>query len=190
MTILVVAAGTPDAIEAALPEAEWQRVDSPSAVRTSLAEDPPEVVVVDGSSLENAATEVVDAVRAVDGTVPVVVVAETGVEVGLRSIDDLVLAPFEDDVLWEAVQRARLVSRYDDAVSALFEQCRRRAEDEPGTLEIPPDLRRLRQDADDLLDDLVALEAPDLLAAILEAAEDGAGSAGGGSVGDDSDADE
>lgn len=166
MTVLVVAAGSPEAVESALPDRRLRHVDSVASTREALA-DRPAAVVVDRASLGPAADDLVSTVLALDERVPVVIVADEPVDADLRSFDAAVVRPFDDRELADAVECGLLVGEYDDAVGELYEQCRQRADGDPDPLAASPDLRRLRRDADAVLDDLVSLERADPVAAVL-----------------------
>lgn len=165
MTVLVVAESVPDAVEAALQDEDWHRVDAASAaVRTVEDEAPAAVVLVAGSFDPGP---VVEAARSADAVVPVVAVGGGGVPAP-RAVDATVERPVEADRLREVVERALLISDYDGAVARLFDRAKEQSSDADGPPAGSPDLRRLRGEADAALSELVALDDPELLAALVE----------------------
>lgn len=168
MSVLLVADGSPRAIESALQDVEFVRLDSISSAKTALAEDPPSVVVVDDDSVGDETAALLDALRTVDDVVPaVLVVSDPDALHSLRSVDRLVVRPFEPATLRTEVEQALLVGEYEEVIGRLFERAKARAGDADGPLTTPGDVQRLRRDADALLDDLVAYDDPGLLAALF-----------------------
>lgn len=168
VTVLVVSAGSPHAFESAFREIEVTRVESASAATAALEDDPPAVLVVHDSSLDDGTETLLAAVRASRDLVPAVIVSDDPEDhPPLRSLDRLVVQPFEPAELREAVERARLFNEYDDAIERLFQRARTRATDAEGPPTGSGELQRLRREADTLLDDLVAFEDPDLLSALF-----------------------
>lgn len=165
MTVLVVAERVPDADEAALQVEDWNRVDDTSAAVRVVEDEAPAALVLVAGSFDPG--PVVEAARSADDVVPVVAVGEEGVPAP-RAVDATVERSVETDRLREAVERALLISDYDGAVARLFDRAKERSSDADGPPASSPELRRLRREADAALSELVALDDPELLAALVE----------------------
>lgn len=167
MILLVAADAAADEFILALPDARVEQV-GPSAAAGRLADATPDVVVIDRTSAGSDADAVVEDLRSGDRpAVPVVVVAAADVShLPLLRFDAVVEPPVGGGALGDAVDRARAVSAYRDAVGDLYERCREYAEGDPVPLEDAGDVRAARDRADDLLADLVARD-PGVVADLL-----------------------
>lgn len=168
MTVFVVADSVPATFDAALSDVDWRLVDPPSAAAT-LETDPPTAVVLDWSVAADHAGALLDALRSVpDADVPVVVVADDhDADADLGPIDSLLVRPVASADLRSAVDRATLVGEYDRVVGELFDRARAEATEGDDPPEHSTELGRLRRDADAVLDELVGIGSPELLAALL-----------------------
>lgn len=177
VTLLVVT-GTPSSVVGApLGEVDERHVATVSAAVAAIEDDPPSAVVVDRESTvrdggdggdDLGVRAVLDAAGSAPTVVPVVLVADDDAVQTVRPVDDLLVRPVEPDRLRNAVDRALLVHEYDRTVTELFDAARAAASDDSGPPWRVEELGRLRRKADALIDDLVALDAPDLLATLVE----------------------
>lgn len=175
VTVLVVTGGFPEHVEAALRPVADRHVASASAGVAAIADESPVAAVVDRRSLGADADSVVDAAWSATLLVPVVLVAEADAGPVLRAVDARVTPPVDPDHLVEAVERAALLGEYDATVEALYDRAQERPSGEDGDGDADadgPDLHRLRRDADELLDDLVAMGSPELLGGLLAEIDD------------------
>lgn len=169
MSVLVVASRSPSAIETTLEGVESRHLPPGSVTNSEIADAAPVVVVLDHSSPGGELATLFETVRSSGDLTPVVVVADEEASVpSLRAIDRLVVRPYEPATLREAVEETMLVSEYDRAVGKLFDRAVEEASGADRSGPIPRDVQRLRREADGLVDDLVAIDDPDLLAALLE----------------------
>jgi hypothetical protein len=176
--ILLVASGSQaDACRRVLDGDEVVTTSSADAARDVLRDASPRLVVLEVAVVEGGAalfTELRDGAFG-EAMVPVVFVGETVSLDGLPSlaIDEVVHAPFRDEDLLTAVERAREVSDYREAVGRLYEESRKRAEraDEPQDgIEIPADVLEAREEADEHLSSL--LDRPEVVSSLLWGADD------------------
>ncbi|MFC7044770.1 hypothetical protein ACFQH6_04465 [Halobacteriaceae archaeon GCM10025711] len=148
-----------------------RRVETRSEAASVLHDDPPAAMVLDRTRLGADADALVRTVRSPDSpdpTVPVVLLADqVPDDLPLLAIDVVLRHPVDHDSIAEAVDRALLVDEYKDAVHDFFRHSQDRATTAAGPLEEDALLRDLRDAADDRLDDLVDLDDPDLISALL-----------------------
>lgn len=148
-----------------------RRLGSRSEAESALHDEPPTAMVLDRTRLGVDADALVRTVRSPDSpdpTVPVVLLAEqVPDDLPLLAIDTVLRHPVDHDSLAEAIDRALLVDEYKDAVHDFFLHSQDRATTTTGPLEEDALLRELRDAADDRLDDLIDLDDPDLISALL-----------------------
>jgi hypothetical protein len=128
------------------------------AVAAGVARDDPDVVVVDGHSVADPQSAVVD-VRAHAPDATVVVVGVTDVDA------DVTTATSDERSVRTAVERARRVTDYRQSVSELYDACRGRALGRPAD-----EVRERRREADDHFDELP--EGRETFAAALRTGEE------------------
>lgn len=172
MILLVTAEGAGDEFASALSDGDWERV-GPAVAAERLAEASVDLLVVDRTSVGADADALVERLRSAEAetTVPVVVVSAEGVShLPLLRFDEVVQPPVEG-ALADAVSRALTVVAYRDAVADLYERCREYAADERPVAAVS-DLREAREEADDLLAELVDRD-PGVVADLLWMPENG-----------------
>lgn len=107
------------------------------AVSDTVADDDPDVVVVDGRAVSDTAA-VVRAVRAASSRTGIVVVGDSAAEADVTCVDA------DETAVLAAVERAERVAAYRRSVSSLYDACRDRALGRP-----EGDVRAQRRRADD-----------------------------------------
>lgn len=167
MILQVAARDLPDSVLAVLEGEAVHVVEDTAAARDLPAE--PDVVLVDRPSVDDA-DELVRWLRSAespDAKVPLILLVETVPpgELPLLPYDEVAHLPVERTVFRAALQTARAVTGYRDAVTDLYDECLSRAEAGNGPLEVDEDVREARDRADERLADLP--DDPDVFAAIL-----------------------
>jgi hypothetical protein len=169
----VAARDLPSAVRAVLDDETVQAVRD-----TEAARDPPErpdLVVLDRPSVEGA-DEFVDWLRSdesPDPKLPLIVLVDTVPpgELPLLAYDEVVHLPTDETAVRAALQTARAVTGYRDAVTDLYDECLSRAEAGNGPLEVDEEVRAARERADERLADLP--DDPEVFAALLADPDDG-----------------
>jgi hypothetical protein len=175
--LLVASSSHADACRRILDGEEVVSTSSAAAARDVLRDTVPALLVLGLDEIADARalfTELRDGAFG-EAMVPVVFVGE-GVSLdGLPSLalDEVVNAPYRDADLAAAVERAREVSAYREAVSDLYEESRERAESgeaSPDDFEMPPPVQEAREEADDRLSCL--LDRPEVVSSLLWGTDD------------------
>jgi hypothetical protein len=167
--ILLVATGEFDHREE-LAGYRAERAGTAEAAEAALGRDGVGLVVYEGCLAAGA--DLAARLRGgevVDGCLPFVVVTDGSAgDFPLLAVDEVV-PPDAPEQLAAAVDRAHTVREYQRAVDELFGECRDRVGDADAPFEETPTLRAARDQADELLDDLVS--DPATLEALLSAPE-------------------
>jgi len=159
----------------AVPDAAWSPATDATAARAALADGTPTVLVLDVASVP-AAADVFRELREGafgDAVLPtVLLLAEPSGDLPTLPVDEVLVAPVDDETRSRAFERAREVGEYRATVRRLYERSREAAAgDTADPYELSGSLRDVRALADERLE--AVLDRPAALASLLWTPPDG-----------------